>query len=361
MTSQTVPSSFYFRLLLSRALATFLLATALISCSTGGQDGPYNPVEIPAVTHNAEALQELQRFSFGSCNKQYLPQPLWKKILKDEPQLFVWTGDVVYADTEDMGKLSQIYASQLRQPEYASFLDSGIPIIGLWDDHDYGENNGSETYAPKKESQKLFLDFIGEPKNSLRRKQDGIYTSYSFGKASKSVRFILLDSRSHRANPKRGRPGDILGAAQWSWLEAELARKSEGVTFLVSSIQALPFEQNFEKWQNFPESRQRLLALLDQSPAKNLVILSGDRHFAELSRLHSQAGKDIWEVTSSGLTHAFRNPDDKRNHNSLRVGPILDRLNYGLVDIDWKTKSMRLQVRDLNQTPIIDQSIPILE
>ncbi len=88
---------------------------SVAACSTAALEGPYNAVEVPAVTHAPDAKLEIQRFSFGSCNKQYLPQPLWKKILKDDPQLFVWTGDVVYADTKDMGKLSQIYASQLRQ------------------------------------------------------------------------------------------------------------------------------------------------------------------------------------------------------------------------------------------------------
>lgn len=358
MMSQTFSPSLF--LALRPALFSLILGAALSCCSTSGQNGPYNRAEIPPITHNASGLQELQRFSFGSCNKQYLPQPLWKKILKDAPELFVWTGDVVYGDTEDMGKLSQIYASQLRQAEYATFVASGIPIIGVWDDHDYGENNGSETYGPKKESQKLFLDFIGEPKNSPRRQQDGIYVSYDFGTGPKSVHFLLLDTHSNRSEAAAGKAGDLLGAKQWSWLETELSRKTEGVTFIVSSIQALPFEQKFEKWQNFPESRARLLKFLDQSPSKNLIILSGDRHFAELSQLRTAAGKNIWEVTSSGMTHSFKDPDDQRNHNSLRVGPILDRLNYGMVDIDWKKAIIRLQVRDLNQTSIIDQKIPIL-
>ena len=114
--------------------------------------------------HGAADVKDasFQKFAFGSCSKQFLPQPLWKNIALDHPQAFVWTGDVVYADTEDMGKLSQIYASELKQPEYASFLATGIPILGVWDDHDYGEGDGDKNYGPKQASQKLFLDFLGE-------------------------------------------------------------------------------------------------------------------------------------------------------------------------------------------------------
>ncbi len=315
--------------------------------------------EVKSVNQTSEPITAVKRFSFGSCNKQYLPQPLWKKILADQPDLFLWTGDVVYADTRDMGKLSQIYASQLRQPEYQTFIGSGIPVIGVWDDHDYGENNGSKSFAPKAQSQQLFLDFLGEPKNSKRRQQDGIYTTYSFGKGAETVRFILLDTRFNRENPSGANKGDMLGDAQWQWLTHELSLAAEGVTFLVSSIQVLPVEQKFEKWENFPDSKLKLLDLVERSPAKNIIILSGDRHFAEVSQLKMKSGRDLWEITSSGMTHSYRSPDPARNGNSLRVGPVLDRLNYGLVDIDFKKKWARVQVRDLNQTSIIDQKIEI--
>ena len=337
---------------LKRSLMFSLFLLPSLACTT--MEGPFEPTTVsPDVTRNASQLKAVKRFAFGSCNKQYLPQPLWKTIVQDSPDLFLWTGDVVYADTEDMGKLSQIYASQLRQAEYASFLKAEVPVIGVWDDHDYGENNGDKNFGPRKASQALFLDFVGEPQGSPRRIQDGIQTAYSFGEGKSKVRFILLDTRSNRSQDK----SDLLGEAQWQWLESELGQSAEGVTFLVSSIQVFPTEQKFEKWSKFPASHKRLLKLIETSPSRTIVIISGDRHFAELSR-QTLGTKTVYEVTASGLTHAFRNPDDARNHNSLRVGPILDRLNYGFIELD--EKSVRLQVKDLNRTSIIDQTIPIL-
>lgn len=329
-------------------------AALLTACAT--REAPYKPVEVTVsatpVPSAALGATGVQRIAFGSCSKQHLPQPLWKRIIADRPDLFIWTGDVVYADTDDMGKLSAIYASELQQADYGRFLDSGIPVIGIYDDHDYGENDGGKDYLKKDASKALFLDFIGEPKDSPRRKRPGIFTSYVFGPAGKQVKVILLDTRYHREKP--GKNADILGKEQWDWLENEVKSSQAQLNLVVSSIQVLPFEHDFEKWQNFPKARERLLKLLQSS--KNVLIISGDRHLAELSQLKEA---NLWEVTSSGMTHSFQNPDEKRNRNSLRVGPVYDRLNYGFLTIDWTKRSVQVEVRSINQEPVLTQTLSL--
>ena len=42
-------------------------------------------------------------------------------------------------------------------------------IIGVWDDHDMGKNDGGSEFAFKDRNRDIFLDFIGEPKDSERR------------------------------------------------------------------------------------------------------------------------------------------------------------------------------------------------
>ncbi|GMF54018.1 unnamed protein product [Phytophthora fragariaefolia] len=58
----------------------------------------------------------------------------------------------------------------LANEDYASFVNR-TPIIGIWDDHDYGINDGGKEYSYREQSQQVFLDFIGEPMDSPRRKQ----------------------------------------------------------------------------------------------------------------------------------------------------------------------------------------------
>jgi len=104
--------------------------------------------------------------------------------------------------------------TKLMKNRYYNDLRRNVKIIGTWDDHDYGLNDGCKTYKHKKESQGLFLDFIGESPNSPRRKQEGVYTSHLFGTGNNKVNFILLDVRYHKDPWNKGK--EILGEAQWS-------------------------------------------------------------------------------------------------------------------------------------------------
>ena len=49
---------------------------------------------------------------FGSCNKVDLPNPFWEDMGLRNPDLFLWGGDVIYADTNDMSKMEAMYAQQ---------------------------------------------------------------------------------------------------------------------------------------------------------------------------------------------------------------------------------------------------------
>jgi hypothetical protein len=58
-----------------------------------------------------------------------------------------------------------------------------------------GISDGDKMYPYRTQSQQLFLDFLGEPADSPRRTQDGVYTSHTIGSGQQTVKFILLDVR----------------------------------------------------------------------------------------------------------------------------------------------------------------------
>ena len=47
--------------------------------------------------------------AFGSCNKQNSENKLWKEVLKHQPNLWIWGGDNIYSDTDDMMKMQEDY------------------------------------------------------------------------------------------------------------------------------------------------------------------------------------------------------------------------------------------------------------
>ena len=291
------------------------------------------------------------RIAFGSCNKQWLPNYMWKAIQNCKPDVWIWLGDSIYAPTEDMAYLKSQYEVQKQKSDYQQLVRS-CRVIGTWGDNDYGMKNGNGSYSRKAESQQLFLDFLDEAKESPRRKQKGVYGSYILGETGRQIKIILLDEFYHAQEP--GPENDLLGEEQWTWLADELKSSQDKVVVLGSSIQVLPSEHPYGHWGNYPKARQRFLELLGDTKPKLTVIISGDRHLAEISKLPDQdLGYPLYEITSSGLTHhvdsiyhvrSFFSPETNR----YRVGSLFYQKNFGLMDIDWSSTSpvLSLQVRD---------------
>ena len=304
-----------------------LISLMMINTLFGG------PIENPPIT----------QIAFGSCNRTDKPQPMWAPILASRPQVWIWTGDIVYGDTENMNIMRAKYDVQKRNPDYQRLL-SQCRVIGIWDDHDYGLNNGGREFRQKAGSQQALLDFLDTPPDSPRRLQKGAYASHTFGPAGKQIKVILLDARYHRGSKGRGK---ILGRAQWRWLENELRDSRASLHLIVSGIQVIPMDHKYEKWANFPAARERLIQIIAKLKTPGVIFLSGDRHFAEISMApDTAAGYPIYDVTSSGLTHSYLEYEGEPNR--YRVGDMFTDLNFGMIEIDWDAKpvSVDLQIRD---------------
>ena len=253
-------------------------------------------------TVQTPATLPLRRIAFGSCATQARPQPIWDAVVATRPELTLLLGDNIYADTLDMNVMRAKYAKLAAMPGF-QLLRKTCPILATWDDHDLGANDAGGDYPKKDESQKVFLDFFGDPADSPRRHRPGVYDSKVFGPEGKRVQVILLDTRYFRSRLKRKQPcknsdpyegnpdptTTILGEAQWRWLGEQLRVPAE-VRLLVSSIQVVAQDHGFEKWMNFPHERERLYNLIRETRAEGVIILSGDRHLAELSMMDAQLG-----------------------------------------------------------------------
>lgn len=298
----------------------------------------------------------LQRIAFGSCSDEDQPQPMWKHIVSNKADLWIWLGDMIYGDSDDPKVLAQKYALQLSNPEYQKLLRS-TPVIGVWDDHDYGQNDGDKNYAIKEESQKLMVDFLDLPEDSEVRQREGVYQSYTFGEKDQKVKIILLDARYFRDGLKRNslidgqryhknEVGDILGEAQWKWLENELTDSDAAIHIIGSGIQIIPTEHNYEKWSNFPKALNRFYNLLNKTQPNRAILISGDRHIAELSKIQLDSlDYPLYDITSSGLTHSYSKVEEKGEANPYRVDDILSgKKNFAQFEIDWSTTSPKVKV-----------------
>jgi alkaline phosphatase D len=269
-----------------------------------------------------DTARAVTRLAFGSCNKHDAPQAYWARVAQRRPDVWVWLGDVVYADVPVLLKLrlpasaerlKAHWDGQLASAHYRAF-SAATPVLGIYDDHDYGQNDGDKRYnaTARALSQQFLWDFVGEPAGSPRRAQEGVYQHYVLGAAPRRVHLILLDGRTNR-DPYDDAAGrqDMLGAAQWAWLEAVLRDTDAEVTVIGSGVQVLSRGDPWiaEMWYKLPESQAKLLALLAKTGVQGAFFLSGDVHFAELNRqLCPPVGYPLYDLTSSGLTHSWGGP-----------------------------------------------------
>ncbi|MDE0860430.1 MAG: alkaline phosphatase D family protein [Akkermansiaceae bacterium] len=323
-------------------------------------------------TSEVHSEKTITRIAFGSCNNpRDKAKPVFDAILEKQADVFIFLGDNIYGDTQDMDVLKKKY-QELEAVEDFRKLRKNTTMLATWDDHDYGDNDGGNTYPKRKQSQKVFLDFFKEPADSLRRKREGIYASYSFGEKGKVCQILVLDTRYFRDlipratkhtgpvgwyGPTKDTSKTLLGEAQWKWLDAQLQIPAD-VRIIASSIQLISYEKGMENWGNVPHEQKRLFNLLKKHKAHHTFGISGDVHFAELSKTDID-GYPFYDLTSSGLSHTHKGWASAPN--SFRVGKSHYELNAGLIEIDWDQKSLSLNVFNGKGENLIEHPIKFSE
>lgn len=355
------------------ALALLLSLTACSGVSTPSVEPPAVPVSSGVRLPAADLAPDT--ILFGSCAESAKQQPIWDAIVREQGELFLMLGDNIYADTRKAEVFDRKYAELAAQPGFRKAA-AAMPMLGVWDDHDYGEDDVGREYPLKDVSRRKLLDFFAEPADSPRRTQDGgVYTARILGPEGRRVQIVLLDLRWNRTPlkkvdvlgriereaknmgpylPDEGAAAQLIGESQWQWLEAQLEQPAE-LRLIGHSVQALAEFTGWEAWANFPRERARLLALIDRLDVRNAVFLSGDTHWAELMHDTTPGGREIWEMTSSGLTEEW----SRVSPNVHRVGEPYPHANYGRIRIDWDASplAVELSVHDVDGKMVISRRI----
>lgn len=341
------------------------LAFALGACSTITIAPSFNYVnalmmDFPhAMPSPTITKPQLEKIAFGSCLPNANDRTMFAAISAQNPDLFLMLGDNIYGDyTPNDPQMSGMRASywQLAQNQAFSKLVGLVPTYATWDDHDYGANDAGGDYPHKLLSERMFETFWNVAPNDERRPRGGIYTAFTHGDAAHKVQIIILDTRYSRdplvptdAPMTKGREryqphsmqseADMLGAAQWAWLEQQLKQPAR-IRLVLSSIQLVADGHGWEAWATMPRQRQKFYDLVKSTNAGGVVILSGDRHHASINRYNGNP-YPIYDFTASPFGGTTSNPSGEiaplRIYNS-KIG----ELNFGEIDIDWQNRHLEL-------------------
>ena len=297
------------------------------------------------ISVNLYSTQEILTLGFGSCLHQDRSMAILKTIEKKELDLFMFIGDNVYGDQKDgeLDKLIRTYKQQYNNLE--NFLKN-VSTEFIWDDHDFGLNDGGSDYRYKDRAKELFLETWKIPSQDPRRLRDGLYFDKMIEKNGLKVHLIFLDNRTFKSEwkltdefNKEGKERyvkdfdpdkTLLGKKQWQWLKEKLNEDSD-IKIILSSLQILSLGHGWESWDKLPLERERLFNLIDESNVSNLFILSGDRHRGGFYRFKTNDNNDIHEFTSSSLNLPI--PFNTEEKGPLRIGSTYRKANFGVVRI----------------------------
>jgi len=327
-----------------------ILSVAFLSCKSTDEGNVIRNDEPPAPL--------IYKVAFGSCSSEKHPLPIFYEVVKHQPDVFVFLGDNVYGDTDDMSVLRKKYHQLGDKPSYKA-LRKEAEILAVWDDHDYGRNDAGKNYPHKKASKQVFLDFFEEPSGSDRFAHDGIYTSELRKVGDRTIQFILLDGRTFRDDLKKYDPTlsgrnsfyrwdysphtdtsmTLLGEKQWEWLEGVLCQPAD-FRILATGTQFGIEANGYEAWANFPHEQERLVKLIKKTQADHLIAISGDVHYAEISKFENRHSYPIYDVTASGLSKKWRFATPNKNRIE---GPVMDN-HFGLLTINFTGNQPLVQV-----------------
>jgi alkaline phosphatase D len=317
----------------------------------------------PLVYPNDHPATQLNRIAFGSCFfQQLLPQNIFTYIEAKNPDLYLGIGDNIYSDDYSGANHDNDWTTYLTA-KYKQISTGGpfqsfrnkVPFITVWDDHDFGPNNSAGDFKNKQGSKEVFFDFWQLPKSGDRWNREGIYDAFYYGDTAHKIQIIVLDMRWGLDKPGSEPIAELidttkkmLSNVQWDWLKEELKRPAK-VRIICSSTQFCTEHNGFEAWANFPHEQERMYRLLKETHAEGAFFLSGDVHIAETNKRQPPGMYPLWDFTSSGLATIH---GGNARPSQYRVGTEFDEDNFGMLDIDWTSKPVKVKYTAFNKTGV---------
>ncbi len=332
--------------------------------------------------------KNIDTIAFGSSLDQNQPQTIWTTIANNNPDLFIFTGDHLNISKADQKNLAEQYRKLNRITEYRDMREK-TPVMITWEDQDYAAQPGSGPFIDKDSAKAEFIKYWAYLKTTLSGKQKALYHSKILGTKKQTVQIIVLDTVYDRSELKKNTDSQsetatttttvsstdtstattmttsetktvtvkenkpfaedtdkkkkFLSEEQWSWLESEL-RKPAAFRILVSSIQVIANDHQFEKWGLFPHERERLLNLLKYTKAKNLVILSGNRQAGAIAQADIKGLGKLYDITSSPMNLMASQGNVLKDTTYLKEAYA--EVNFGVIKIDWSSRKAAIEIHD---------------
>jgi alkaline phosphatase D len=272
--------------------------------------------------------------------------------------LMIWLGDNTYLREPDYSSKSGIkyrYAHTRKEKNLQKLL-SAQPNYAMWDDHDYGPDDGSKSFGLKEVTRKTFMDYWCN--QTYGEHNAGLYSKISYSDCD----FFLTDGRTFRDDSKgdeKINPGKtLLGAAQKEWLKNGLLNSRATFKFVCFGGQFLNENTDKETFNLYRNERQEILGFITENGITGVIFISGDRHHSEVIRKErpatgeKQASYTLYDITSSPLTSGVDNIlNTTEKDNPMRVeGTLAVTQNFCLFNVSGMPGERKVLIRCIDGT-----------
>lgn len=277
------------------------------------------------------------RFALISCLLDLFHRDdIWAQLDRQDPEMVFFLGDNVYADRTSWVHKGPADARQLweryvlTRNRVAFYYQRNLrPTLAIWDDHDYGTDNGTRAFAFKDESKMVFDAFFSQDERASLIAGPGIAKRFTaFG-----ADFYLFDNRSFR--DVGGSPGGrMLGASQEKWFFSGLSGRP---SFLYSGSQYFGAYTGRESFEGqYPDNFARFLARLKEADGV-YAFGSGDVHFSEMMDVEKdKLGYASFEIVSSSM-HSYTFPGHELRYRNSRRRTSTSAHNFVIFEGEFAT------------------------
>ncbi|MGE3610169.1 MAG: alkaline phosphatase D family protein [Bacteriovoracaceae bacterium] len=289
------------------------------------------------------------KIAVASCMNDYYSEhfKIWDVLSQKNPEYLLLIGDNVYADKKSKSSQTAVTPEKL----WKRYLDVRlslplfyqqklIPTHALWDDHDYGIDNGGADYEYKAESKEIFDAFYAQDLSEEFIHGKGVGGLLSLG----DFNFYFLDGRTFRSSLTTGTQ---LGIDQYQWLLTNI-KEEKTPSFIIKGDQFFGGYHTKDSYEG-KHPREFTDFVLDlKNTEAPFIFLSGDRHMSEIMQFpRSLFGRPSFEITSSPMHSQLKYETDLVN--PWRVVAELNHMNFTLINNMAENDHWFLEVESIGE------------
>jgi len=273
---------------------------------------------------------------------------IFDQIASEDADMMLWLGDNWYYREVDYDTEQSLLYRVLRHKSFPHLqpIFQKFPNYATWDDHDYGPDNSTKSYAFKEQALNIFKNFWANPSYGMPD-HPGVYTKVSFN----DVDFFLLDNRYYRDHENKidGADKAYYGKIQLNWLQNQLLTSKAPFKFIVGGGQMLNNFHKYDGWDKYRYEREPFLQWLDDQKITGVMMLSGDKHHTELLKAERDKAYPLYELTCSPLTAGTHiGALDQISQNPRQVeNTLVGERNYCKLSFSGPRKDRRLEIKVL--------------